>query len=98
MEPPGQPVAARQLVELAAGVVVLAAGPGLDLGGRTVLQPAVGVVDGHPVQVLDDVVDPGRRVRRPRRRSPGAGGGTDQREAGDERGEPSHAGILALRS
>ena len=77
-----------------AGEVVLVLGPGLDLGGPAVLQPAVGVVDLDAVQGLDDVGDAARRVGRPLGGT-GAGGGR-QRQQGEDQGETtSHAWIFA---
>ena len=59
-----EPPPGRDGVEGGSGSIVLGGGPGPDLVGGAVLQPAVRVSDLDAVQGLDDVVDPGGRGRR----------------------------------
>ena len=63
-QPGAEPPPGRDGVEDGAGAIVLGGGPGPDLGGGAVLEPAVRVSDLDAVQGLDDVVDPGGRRRR----------------------------------
>ena len=59
-----EPPPGRDGVEGGSGSIVLGGGPGPDLVGGAVLQPAVRVRDLDAVEGLDDVVDPGGRGRR----------------------------------
>ena len=79
-KPRGQRVAAGQLGQVGPRIAVLGLHPILDLGPGRIFEPAIRIVDGGAVELLDDVFATGRWV------VAGGHGGWGVRRRGHRRG------------